>query len=339
MFVSFDGGFGQWKICTEDTVKKGESIVGSINKIENNELVKNKDTDMICIEFRGKKYIVGKDASIYSSNAHHDTGKTRNQEDELIKLLASLCLIAEDTINDIELAICLPLSSYHSQKESYKNLFQGIFHVKYLFDNEWKPLTFKINKVKPILQGLASAYDFTLDSEGDIQENEKSLIVLQSKTAVIDPGYKTTEVIVLDNMKYNSNYDLPLEYGIKEGYGRLIKELARDNNIGIVKQLDEMPEIVREGYLEMPNKIDISNHIDKVFSDMAKKVESDIEAVLGDIRNYKCILFTGGGSNILYKWFNRFHENTNCYLTKDPEFSNVKGALKYINLLNNKGRF
>jgi len=340
MLFGYDGGFGQWKIVSSEKERKGESLIGNIALVDDieNEVMSNLDNSYY-VKFKGQKYIVGKDAIICSSNAHRDTGEDRNKTEELIKLLTALSVATDNLYERIELLICLPLSSFHSRREEYETFLKGSFSIE-IWNNYWVKKHFDIIKVKVLLQGVASVYDFVLDNNGEIKENPKAIEILTSRIAVVDPGYKTTEVVVLDNMKYDSNYDLPLErVGIKEGYARLVKELAKNKKTMIVKQIDDMPAIVRKGYVEIPNEVDISDLIDVAFSDIAVKIESHMQSTLGDFRNFKCVLVIGGGGNILYDKFNKIHAATNTYLAPNAEMCNARGAFKYGQLLKLEGRF
>lgn len=224
----------------------------------------------------------------------------------------------------------LPVSHYAMYKEDITKMFLGTtktgkvhpYEVEFDRQRSIKGEVFT-DEGKFIPQPFGALLDFLLDDNGNFRDKS-----IASKTiAVIDPGFGTTDVYVVDGMSPVEKHTFSIKVAMNYAYQIIANRIEED--LGKTIPLYEVEGIVRTGEFRKGGKrLDMKPLIKYAFDATSDKMMSDILNKWKDgIHDIEMILVAGGGGANLFKGIQEHVENVQ--LLPDPQWAVVNGYYKW----------
>lgn len=344
ILVGIDLGYGQIKILSNDKQYKFLSAVGtptsdfgrSINISNEEDLLKS-----LSITYNNTKYYIGHNAIVNTRNGRLSLRQNKSDmEENKIKFITAIALLTEENQNEIEVSVVsgLPVLEFKNQKDKLFNMFNNKFNFTMHYGSKTVNKTIKVKDIRIISQGEGAFYDYILDDNGDII-NERANKV-NGTIMVVDLGYKTTDIVTLENGRYIELLSDQLNKGINQIHNECIKLIM--NQLGIKKEVKEIDEAIRNKKLFHNTKFyDIESIINTASKPFAEDiVESLINLSNDQLGSMQNLLLTGGGAEILCPFIKReLYDIINISKIDNSEFSNASGYYKYGKLLKNVNQF
>lgn len=347
LIVGSDLGYGQIKVLSSDQKYKFVSTVGTpISDFGRVATVTSTAEllDTLAITYNGQKYYLGHNAIVNTRNGRINLrqNKAENQDNK-IKFMTSLALLTEMDQTELNVIVVtgLPVLEYNNQKEELYNMMYNhgqpfIFDMHYGSKIVNKKITVK--EVKIISQGEGAFYDFILDNEGKIK-NEKAADV-QGTVMVVDPGYKTTDIVTMENGRYIETLSDQFNKGVSQIHQEVLRLIMLRHNIK--KELKDMDDIVRTGRLfHNKTEYNVQNIIDEAAEPFATDIVDNLINLSNDsLGSMQRVILTGGGSNIIFPYIKKQLDGIiEVDIMEDSEFCNTSGYYKYGKLLESAGAF
>ncbi|MGL5765137.1 MAG: hypothetical protein ACRCX8_05780 [Sarcina sp.] len=208
--------------------------------------------------------------------------KTKRKYLEHSLLLASKLCGA--TSGKIEFAVGLPLNVFKSKrKESYITELSKIKGLK--GDVDGTPINITVDTIKVFAEGFSTFIAYSKDID-------------QSPAALIDIGYKTTDVLTISktNGKWKIDSYLTVNKGMFDVYKDMSKALFEDEIIlkpeEVADRLENNPIIVTED-----SGVNINNYV-VAAAGTIEEIYREIKLNIADIGNRSSYV-SGGGANVV----------------------------------------
>lgn len=347
LLAGVDLGYGQVKILSGDLKTKFLSAAGTpvsdfgrVAAIATEQELLNS----LAITFENQKHYVGHNAIVNTRNGRFSLRQNKAEsEQNKIKFMTALALLTQEdqTTAEFDVVTGVPVLEYNGQKDPLYNMmfnygrpFEFVMH--YGPKNVQKSI--KVNNIKVISQGEGAFYDFVLNENGIILPEHAAEV--KGQVMVVDPGYRTTDIVTMENGKYIETMSDQFNKGVNQIHQEVLRLIMERLNIKL--ELADMDEIVRSAKLYYGTK---EYNISKIIEDAVKPYVLDIVDSLFNTSNEKLpfmqrVLLTGGGAEIIYPYVKKELEGTiDVSLLDNAEYSNVSGYYKYGLLLKNNGGF
>jgi len=290
MLISVDAGYGFTKvepggIVFPSTIGKGRDLNLVSDKI-----------DCMKVEVNGEEYFVGDLArkECFDVSLSFEKNKIKNNN-TIILVLAGIvnCISKIGGWVNIDLVTGLPIE-YLKQKNEFIEILQNkVFEVRWM----GVKYVIRINSVGVFPQSAGALFNEILDENGDVRN--KNLML--KKICMIDVGFKTTDFVVLDKMKYVDKESGTIELGINCA----LKMIKTDLMLYEIEYDDRLTEEVNK-YKEI----------------IAKSLLNNLYLRLPKLDEYFVVYISGGGGFWLSKVFKK------GILVNKPQRANALGFLK-----------
>jgi hypothetical protein len=327
--IGLDLGFRQVKVSAEEGFRF-DSVIGYPSVMEVGDERDNRHPlQNIVIEHDNELVYVGEKAIRDTKNAQLTfvADKTDHKSDK-VKLLSALGYAMggknEDAFN---IVTGLPVDELGIQglKEKMIENMQQTF--QFAFNNETK--TAHVKRVNVIAQSAGAYYDYILDDTGDIIEER-----IKPKTVVIDIGFRTTDVVCMQDALYNPAESFTVYTGVHNIHLEMRKELLKKYRIQ--KQPSEIDAIVRSGYVTINGQhIPVKDSILASVQPFAEKILSELPLYIPNLTEVDQFLLAGGGASFMA---DEFMLPAPTEVLSDSEMANARGYRKYLLLLNRNGK-
>ena len=195
-----------------------------------------------------------------------------------------------------------------------------------------------VERVFPIRQGLATLWDRFVHriEQGRFIGNFKEL--LEGTMLVVDIGTGTTELVVVSKNRVLQKHSRSIKAGIYDVVDGLSDYLSKNYGYSGVSSVLIEQEIIKKGERVFKNgKIDLTDVVEKLKSQLWQRIEAEIATLLGLVEETKIfakkrVLFTGGGSLFLQKEIQKFaatSSDIDVLYSENLLFSNASGARKF----------
>ena len=287
------------------------------------------------VEFNNEKYYIGKYAVDQGRNVDNLlTNQRIGDQSELILGLTAISLLSTSKEVRVDLMLGLPLTEL-SLADRVKKLFKGTHHIK-VFDNKKGvsvEKTIIVNSIRVMQQSVAALYSELFNLNGTIKKEKVKK--LQDEVAIIDIGYRTTDLVVTKELGFINNLSSTIEIGVSDIF-RNIKQYLKNSDLNFDKNLAQIEEYVQKGYLILDGKkINLEDQINHQIKVVTQQLTTEILNLWkDDLRGFSGIYLAGGGAilleDTLKEHFDRFS------ILEDPQFSNAKGYLSYLKVRKNR---
>jgi len=344
ILVGIDLGYGQIKVLSKDKQYKFLSAVGTpISDFGRNININNEDDllQSLTITYNNTKYYVGHNAIVNTRNGRLSLRQNKaDMEENKIKFITAIALLTKEEQNEIEVSIVsgLPVLEFKNQKDKLFNMFNNKFNFTMYYGSKTVNKTIKVKSIRLISQGEGAFYDYILDNNGNIITERANKV--NGTIMVVDLGYKTTDIVTMENGRYIELLSDQFNKGINQVHNECIRLIM--NQFGIKKEVKEIDEAIRKRKLFHNTK---TYDINSIINTAAKPFSDDIVESLINLSNDQLgsmqnLLLTGGGAEILYPFIKKeLQDIINVSKIDNSEFSNANGYYKYGKLLKNVGQF
>ena len=275
----------------------------------------------------GKSYFVG-DLAEYQSNVRHftlDQDKLINDFVKVLSLTAAASLADEN--NPVGIVSGLPVVYFKEKKDVFSEILKGKHEIIYTRpDGHTVTKTIVIEKVCMMPQPIGSALNLVLGETGQLTDRD----LAQKKLGVIDIGFRTTDITILDHLQYIDRGSRTLDTGISKAFSIISNKLRERSNTTV--ELYRMYKAVASGSIKIKGQeYNFASIRDQVYARLAEIIAGEIDRLWAEDWDIDKILFTGGGSMELARFLIPLITGNIIPLrTKiDARLTNVQGYVKY----------
>ncbi|WP_332629178.1 ParM/StbA family protein [Halalkalibacter flavus] len=223
------------------------------------------------------------------------------------------CLAPREGIN---LVTGLPIDFYFSQKDALNEMLQQFNCGDYYKIDIAKEVTYTarptIRASKIVPQPLGSAMDYLLDDSGNFARLDEA----KKRILVVDVGYFTLDLLVIDALEINKKSCSPPELGVDTAY-RLLQQYLKEK-LGKAPARHELDYVVISNEYEGYN---VEPLVAKAFRALATQIQNEVESLN---MNFNRCLITGGAAPLIAHYL----QIGDSYVLPDPQLANVRGYEK-----------
>ena len=209
-------------------------------------------------------------------------------------VLAALSAYAERE-RPFHVVLGLPVSHFQLLKQSFADRLLGYHHVAWVqADGSRMPRSIHIQRIHCVIHPMGTFSGLIMDADGRMQADK----LRNQKVALVDIGYRSTDVIVMDRMRFNQRGSATIEMGISCGFERIDRKLRR--KAGHHPPFDQLYQAVRLGQIQVDNQFYNLERIRReTFSGLAAALADHIGHLLATHWDLDSLFLTGGGSREL----------------------------------------
>lgn len=330
--MGLDLGFRQVKVSTVSKDFTFDSVIGYPSAIELKEEGSHeaKALSNLSLEYGGTIYYVGEKAIRDTKNSQltFTADKTDNQTD-LLKTLTALGEATDEETAEYRIVSGLPVDELgiDGLKEKMISNLTG----QYVFKLNNKDRNITVAKVTIIAQSAGAYYDYILDKTGKLIEDR-----VQPKIIVIDIGFRTTDIVCMENGRYNPSESFTIYTGVHNIHSELRKLLLKKHRVQ--KHPTEIDKIMKDGFITLNGaQVDLTEEIAAAKKPYAEKILSELPLYIENLSEVNQFLIAGGGGDAMSDIFlGAFSSPTE--LLDHAEEANARGYYKYSLLLTANGR-
>jgi len=245
------------------------------------------------IELDDGDYIVGDDTR--SPSLFEDFAR---QPDRLIKaygrhLVLTATAPFSDQENPLHVVIGLPVTYFQQWETTLAERLTGYHKIGvYQPDGRCTRKNIHIRKVHVVPHPLGTCTSLIMDDEGCLRDSEYS----EKKIALVDIGFRTTDVMVMASARFCNRGSGTIEMGMANGFEMVARKLYRET--GTVTDLNRLYKAIRMGFIRIEDQ---EYNLEKRRAEMVRHLSSAladrINYGLKDDWDIECVLLTGGGAS------------------------------------------
>lgn len=272
------------------------------------------------------KYHVG-------SAALTNNGKRRIDDKEILnidemKILIATAIAAVNPNNyPVVLCVGLPLSHFSQKREELKDALKG-YKAKVNIGKSGTGTHVEVTKTFIFPQAAGAYYAAIYDLDGAVKDYE----LAGSSVAVVDPGYRTVDVLVMAKGEKGINFIEDLSFSLEEdGMYKAFTQIAKIASE--TKKREISVSHIEKAILWHGSKLEyrgeeflLTEIEDRVYQEHAEVIMSSLRHRWGSESDFFAkILIAGGGGNVLYPFFAKKFEQ--AHLMEECSFANAVGFL------------
>ena len=220
----------------------------------------------------------------------------------------------------------LPFSHFRRLKDAVVDRLLG-YHKIFLTDSEGHRQTrnIHIRKLHPVPNPLGTFAGIVLDADGRLQQRHYQ----GRKTALVDIGYRTTNIMVMQDMRLVQRASATIAIGIQRSFALLARRLQQTT--GVTPTFGQVYQGIRHGTLHIEGQAyDTAALRGEVFERLALQLKDAILHVLETAWDLDELLLTGGATRELADYLAPMMpgEVTLVENELDSRLNNVQGQLR-----------
>jgi plasmid segregation protein ParM len=318
MVVGIDLGFNQVKVYGSGIQFKFPALIGTPSAFEIEQYKQAEELSNIRVQVENDTYYVGNKA-YETSNARYcirpDKTNTIFDVAEYYAVLGYLHSVTG--LEAFDIITGLPVEEFNL-KDTIKANMTG---VKGFLYND-KRLHIDCTSVSVIPQSAGAYFSYILSDDATISEDNAAGRVL-----VIDIGYRTTDIIVMENARYISKDSFTLHIGMKDIHKELMRRIKKVH--GLQFSINDMDNICRSRSIAICGVLtDVAAMITEAMEPVAMQIIEEIRYNVPDYRKMSRILACGGTMEVVFEYFRREYEG-HIELMTEPEYGNAIGYYRY----------
>ncbi|MCF8012265.1 MAG: ParM/StbA family protein [Clostridiales bacterium] len=279
--------------------------------------------DDLRLEVNNQVYFVGKSAIRHSNFVYRDLSAARKEGNDLeILFLSALSLFCSNFQNKFKVLTGLPAGRMYLADELV-NQVQNKRNIKIYHNNKQRDVEIQVEHVEIVPQPLGTYWSQYLDTWGQPKHS------LEGRTGIIDIGFRTTDLAVIEDGDYIPEKSKTLSLGMSNVYSEI-----RDNilsNYGLERETHSLDGAVITGKINIAGKeVDISPIIDDAFKKLATNLLVEINSTWL-IPEFDLLLISGGGGQALSPYL--LPNFTQAKLVTEPVTANSRGYEAWANRL------
>lgn len=272
-------------------------------------------------------YFIGELAENQSNVRHF----TLDQEKMLTDFVKVLALTGAGYIangdGSVNIVSGLPVVFFKQNKNRFAELLKGPHEIIFKrLDGDSITRKITVEKVIMVPQPVGSALNLLLDDEGQIINKR----LAEKKIGVVDIGFRTTDLTILDHMQYIDRGSRTLDTGMSKAFNVISTKLRERSGVNV--ELYRMYEAAKSGTIKIRGQeYNFTSIRDQVYTRMAESIANEIDRLWSEDWDIDTIVFTGGGSLEIVRYLTPLITGNMIPLRSDVDarYNNVKGYLKY----------
>lgn len=303
----------------------GEGIAGERSK-------KHDVKEYVVKDLEQEPYLWGPDVW-KSTNLHHSYTKQDRYRQKFYKQLTKIALAelannGEKTVECIVVTGCPTQEANTSLVKTLEDLLLGDHVVSVNGHN----ILIEVKEVKVLPQPIGTVMDVYIDNQGFVSDESYE----EDYVGIIDIGSGTTDLDGIKELNRQPDDTDTISLGMNDAYKNIAKKIKADHPdeaAGVtwesveyqIRSNDEQGTYV----FSKRKTIDISDLIDKVFSELADELIGKIAASWPSRSKFDKLLLTGGGAEIkpLVKAFKSWESDIT--VIGNSQMANARGFWKY----------
>jgi hypothetical protein len=321
---SFDLGNGFCKVRSGQESAEYRSIYGVLSR--RNTLVNV--ADRLVIDFDGTRYVFGDDVRLLCDTEPTAlTSRIRYTSDRYRLLFASalwrtFSARASEGVLYPRGVISIPVGEFNVQKDKeVRQLLQGDYAINGL-NGSTLYAQVRPNDLIIIPEGLGTFWLEAFGPEGNMLER-----YAQGNTAVVDIGFYTTDVVLMQDGMYVVAGAQSADIGMGTVAAAVLEDLRRQGAYGLdVWQIDEL--LSKQAATINGQEYSLQDSVDNALSALAERILNFVNSTLRG-KNIRTIVLGGGGAALLHPYLST-GSSPSWLLSTDPRRGNVEGAFSFL---------
>ncbi len=317
--VCFDVGYSSLK-TTEYQIP---AVIGPARELHHTQNLGMKAMlEELMLELDGKGYFVGEQALRQSDSPRFSLNNNRYDAEEGKVLAETALALLAGSGETVEVITGLPVDHYAQQKTLLKKSLEGFHRVRLCGENK---ITV-VHEAVILLQPMGTFFHHVINDDGSPRESDAGRL----KTGVIDIGYGTTDIIVMEGFKMQEHKSRSNSAVAMNQLNRLVSDEVH-KAFGQRWEPHEMDSIVQAGALSLRGKRhDVQDLVHACKEKLARQLVNWLQIQWPDHAKLDRILLGGGGGAAMADTLgDAFHVT----LVSDPQKAVVKGYGKYAALM------
>ncbi|HEY3367344.1 MAG TPA: ParM/StbA family protein [Symbiobacteriaceae bacterium] len=277
------------------------------------------------ITLDGQDYHVGEQAVRQSTFAFRSLSQSRLEANEFkVLCLTGLGLMADRPNTSMNVVTGLPPGLMY-QEAKIMQMLRGDHRVALRLGKDILERTISVENVQVFPQPMGTYFAEVLDSKGQVKDDT----LVSSRVAVVDIGYGTTDLAVVDAGEYVPHLSRSVPVGFAAVSDVISEKLRRE--FGLLRESYVLDQAVSAGSLKVAGQTkDITPIRDLAYKGLATKLLTEIFSSW-DPRAMDTIIFTGGGSKPLEPYL--LPHFTNAHRVDPGQTANARGFLLWADRL------
>ncbi|MBZ0308720.1 MAG: ParM/StbA family protein [Anaerolineae bacterium] len=321
---SFDLGNGYCKVKSVEVAAEYPAIYGVLSR--RNTLVNLHDH--LTLEFNGTRYVFGEDVRLLCDTEPTAlTSRIRYTSDRYRLLFASALMrtfghrVGEGVLYPRGV-ISIPVGEFNIQKDKeVRDLLQGEYAIHNLnFGTLYVQMAPQDLIIIP--EGLGTFWLEAFGPEGQLDER-----FTQGSVAVVDIGYYTTDVVLLQNGLYVVGGAQSADIGMGSVAAAVLEELRRQGAYGV--DVWEVDQHIGQDSLEVNGiSYPLETWVEKEVLTLTERVLNFANTTLRG-KNVRTVILAGGGGQLIAPYLED-ERYANWHLSVSPRRGNVEGAFQFL---------
>lgn len=234
--------------------------------------------DNLIVTINGKEWFMGELARLHGGTREFSKDKYQHQN-TLPLMLCAMAISSKESNLVPKIVTGLPISNYRNQSKAIESLLPGEYNVK-LPGKEVDILIDK-NNVLVLAEGAAIGWNLALDWNGKISNMD----LFKKTIAIIEIGWKTINICVFRNMKYDDSQSTTMPLGMSKAFTKFYKRIIRSKDLtpGKAEAL-----LSKEGSPE--------------FKELTQEIIDSVSMYWPDLEEFDEMYIAGGGGMTLKKY-------------------------------------
>lgn len=330
--LGIDIGFGFTKATNGTDTMVFKSIFGDASELQFwMDFGDKMPSDFFHVTVDGKSYFIGELAEQQSQVLNF----TLDQEKLITEFVKILSLTVAGAYQDqdaeinvpINIVSGLPIGHFKNNHDRFNEILTGHHQVIYHRHNGTKVTKeVYINKILMLPQPLGSILNLLMDENGKIANGD----LAQQKIGVVDIGFRTTDLSIMDKLRYIDRGSRTMDTGISKAFTMIANKLREKYGVNV--QLYRLYNTVESGTINIKGQsLNLASIRDQVYEQLAGNIANDIDRLWSEDWDIETIVLTGGGSMALAKHLQPLITGNVVFSgeNEDARLNNVKGYLKY----------
>ncbi len=199
----------------------------------------------------------------------------------------------------------------------------GKHEIKAVTFEDVMPIEFEVAEVIVVPQPLGTMYDYVYDDEAE----ELSEKLLDQRAIVVDIGWGTTDIAILENARVRSTFSFDI------GTSDYISALQEDvnNNVPEANIFSLSPheldfKLIESDVVETPfGRFDLSKFVSEHKKEQSKRVYQEIMGLGLEFNKFYKIILTGGGALLYEEYLKEYFDDPRILIKENAVMSNCKG--------------
>jgi plasmid segregation protein ParM len=330
--LGIDIGFGFTKATNGQDTLIFKSLLGDAADIQFwADFGDNAPTDHIHVTIDGESYFIGDLAEQQSSVLNFTLDQERLLSDyvKTLSLTAAGMLMQDESATNtpINLISGLPIGYFKENHNRFNEKLAGHHTITYhSSDGKQENREIYINKVRMLPQPMGSIVNLLMNDSGKIAVPD----LAKQKIGVVDIGFRTTDLAILDRLRYINRGSKTIDMGIAKGFGVIANKLREKSSVNV--ELYRLYRAAETGTITMRGHgFSFPKIRDQVYSQLATSIADEIDRLWANDWDIESIFLSGGGSRELAGFLEPLIVGNVIPIDPDQDsrLNNVKGYFKY----------